>query len=284
MRTNGGPRGNATTYNPKRIPSYCDRIVWSSAKHLVAPSGDAKLSVGGAKDSAVQCHRYDGCHAFATSDHKPILGRFSVAPSPELQVVNQPTFLKIKDEFDSSGGGGGGGGAAAARPSAAEGGAAEGAEVNCFSHYPQLRFFDLSAEGLFALDVGLHIMKKKKAEAAANASKSDNATAAAAAATAAVKDGADEDEDDWEDDDSHGPPVEQPSSSGGSEGAARPAGKMVGRSASIRERVAPGWEIDIARSDPYVVVETHPPALSAAKRPVKTEVQWQTLDPTWTDT
>ena len=78
--------------------------------------------------------------------------------------------------------------------------------------------------------------------------------------------------------------MEQPSSSGGSEGAARPAGKMVGRSASFRERVAPGWEIDIARSDPYVVVETHPPALSAAKRPVKTEVQWQTLDPTWTDT
>lgn len=53
MRTNGGANGQATTYNPKRIPSYCDRIVWSSSRHLLAL--DAGTSAARALGGAVQC-------------------------------------------------------------------------------------------------------------------------------------------------------------------------------------------------------------------------------------
>lgn len=54
QRKDGGTDGKKTEYNPKRIPSYCDRIVWQSARHLKA---------------AVECHSYVACHRFATSDH-----------------------------------------------------------------------------------------------------------------------------------------------------------------------------------------------------------------------
>jgi hypothetical protein len=50
-------RAVATMYNPKRIPSYCDRVLWRSLKHL---------------KPLFQCHAFTGCHAFATSDHKPV--------------------------------------------------------------------------------------------------------------------------------------------------------------------------------------------------------------------
>ena len=99
---------------------------------------------------------------------KPILGRFSVLPTPPLQVINQPTFIRTLDESNSI----------SPNTSAA---LSTGDEVDSFSHYPQLRFFDLSAEGLYALDVGVRIQKKKKNEKAAksNADSSSVETAAA---------------------------------------------------------------------------------------------------------
>ena len=42
------------------------------------------------------------------------------------------------------------------------------------------------------------------------------------------------------------------------------------------------WTLGAARSDPYVVVDTHPPELKAAlAHEVKTEVVTQELDPVW---
>ena len=94
-----------TEYNPKRIPSYCDRILFHSHKHLAAN---------------LSCHAYTGCHAFSTSDHKPIIGLFSVLPTAK------PALLF---------------GAQAA--------------------LPQLKFFDLKARDLTAMDIGVTLQSRK---------------------------------------------------------------------------------------------------------------------------
>uniref|UniRef100_A0A7S2RZJ1 C2 domain-containing protein n=1 Tax=Rhizochromulina marina TaxID=1034831 RepID=A0A7S2RZJ1_9STRA len=98
-----------TEYNPKRIPSYCDRLVLHSQPHL---------------RENLQVHHYEGCHGFLTSDHKPLLARISIEPTPSVATSTQPG-------------------------------------QDC-AFFPQLRFFNLRGEGLVVVDEGLTLQRKKR--------------------------------------------------------------------------------------------------------------------------
>merc|ERR1712130_632240 len=49
----------------KRIPSYCDRILWKS-------------------NAKINCLRYDSIHKECMSDHKPVVGLFKMIFEPNL--------------------------------------------------------------------------------------------------------------------------------------------------------------------------------------------------------
>ncbi len=47
------------------------------------------------------------------------------------------------------------------------------------------------------------------------------------------------------------------------------------------KKTSRGWVVGKAKSDPYVVCATLPPALKAARVPIRTKHIYQTLNPTW---
>ncbi len=64
-------------YMKKRVPAYCDRVLWRSMPHVAGN---------------VQCTMYNSCHFLSTSDHKPVVANFSVTPStPPPSVYNYMT-------------------------------------------------------------------------------------------------------------------------------------------------------------------------------------------------
>ena len=64
----------AEEYNPKRIPSYTDRILFKSFP--------------GFRDR-LDTFAYDSAPGFTSSDHKPIRGMFEIAPSPSVQFASE---------------------------------------------------------------------------------------------------------------------------------------------------------------------------------------------------
>lgn len=57
------------TFNPQRVPSYCDRVLYKSL-----PGWKSNL----------QCTSFDNVEAIATSDHKPVVAQFTVYTTPHL--------------------------------------------------------------------------------------------------------------------------------------------------------------------------------------------------------
>jgi hypothetical protein len=190
----------ATNYNPKRIPSYCDRVVWKSLKHL---------------QGNLQCHAFNGCHAFATSDHKPIVARFGITPTAKTPTCEWPSY-----------------------------------NGHGFDFFPQLKFFELRARDLEAMDEGLTLqqteakqksfMQAKQASFAAQAKQQEEEAAAAGGGGG-------------------GDNVEEPK----------------------KAEKARGWTIGAAKSDPYCLIHTFPPKLKASPKDLKTETVMQALSPTW---
>jgi hypothetical protein len=65
-------RSTETTYNGKRLPSYCDRVLLKSrapVKHLLA------------------CHAFGGCHKFSTSVTAHVQ-KNTAANAPELSLCS----------------------------------------------------------------------------------------------------------------------------------------------------------------------------------------------------
>mmetsp|Transcript_60463 Transcript_60463/g.121340 ORF Transcript_60463/g.121340 Transcript_60463/m.121340 type:complete len:698 (+) Transcript_60463:54-2147(+) len=215
-----------TVYNEKRIPSYCDRILWKSHAHL---------------EEHVSCHSFEGCHAFATSDHKPVLGRFSVFPTPK------PGNLPTAPPFTN-------GPAGEVPPSSPSTRASTSAAAGNFPFFPQLKFFDLKAMDLTAMDTGVTLQKMPD--------KTDNAASTS-----------------MDDDDENGDDDGDAASVSGVSVAFTSAQVKPGFTAPPKR--ARGWTIAAAKSDPYVVVDTFPAALKAASAEVKTEVKRQVLNAVW---
>lgn len=67
-------RGQTTGYNVKRLPSYCDRVLYKSLPAL---------------ESNIRLTHYVGCPHFLTSDHKPIRAAFEVSPTPAMTFVEE---------------------------------------------------------------------------------------------------------------------------------------------------------------------------------------------------
>eukprot|EP00299_Pterocystis_sp_00344_P013216 c6454_g1_i2.p1 GENE.c6454_g1_i2~~c6454_g1_i2.p1 ORF type:complete len:284 (+),score=68.61 c6454_g1_i2:105-854(+) len=78
-------RGSQTEYNPQRIPSYCDRILYSS--------------LPGLKHRVKQCV-YSSAHNVTSSDHKPVYSLFEIDVFEDDAEVNetareQMSFLEM---------------------------------------------------------------------------------------------------------------------------------------------------------------------------------------------
>jgi hypothetical protein len=102
-------------FNNKRIPAYCDRILWHSLPGL---------------KEHVRPHMFSSCEDFNSSDHKPVVARFSVMPTAPCEVSDEG-FVKPHTN----------------------------PPVRVF---PQLKFYDLKAENLVASDVGFYVRRKIK--------------------------------------------------------------------------------------------------------------------------
>mmetsp|Transcript_8288 Transcript_8288/g.10902 ORF Transcript_8288/g.10902 Transcript_8288/m.10902 type:complete len:734 (+) Transcript_8288:154-2355(+) len=75
-------------YNPKRIPSYTDRILWKSLPGLC---------------DLIKQDSFEGCFGCDSSDHKPVRATFSVVPTPvdiDKRLLNhtkgQITFTNLR--------------------------------------------------------------------------------------------------------------------------------------------------------------------------------------------
>eukprot|EP01062_Namystynia_karyoxenos_P040584 TRINITY_DN29586_c0_g1_i1.p2 TRINITY_DN29586_c0_g1~~TRINITY_DN29586_c0_g1_i1.p2 ORF type:complete len:435 (+),score=94.20 TRINITY_DN29586_c0_g1_i1:1621-2925(+) len=68
------PGSAEVEYQKKRVPSYCDRILWRSAPHC---------------SGAVQLSSLAAVPAVTTSDHKPVVGEFLVQPTrgPPMELL-----------------------------------------------------------------------------------------------------------------------------------------------------------------------------------------------------
>jgi hypothetical protein len=62
-------RESLNRFNPQRVPSYCDRVLYKSLPAL---------------RSNLQCLSFQSVDAIATSDHKPIVARFTVLSTPRI--------------------------------------------------------------------------------------------------------------------------------------------------------------------------------------------------------
>jgi hypothetical protein len=60
-------RQGGTHYKDQRIPSFCDRVLWKSMPHLIGRVNQTSLR---------------SLPGVSTSDHKPVVATFNVAPSP----------------------------------------------------------------------------------------------------------------------------------------------------------------------------------------------------------
>lgn len=70
-------RGEGLTYNPKRTPSYCDRILWRSLP---------------GHTSAMRFMGMENCVKMETSDHKPVRAMFDVTIPRRLHLEPVPTL------------------------------------------------------------------------------------------------------------------------------------------------------------------------------------------------
>ena len=107
----GSERDLKAYYNDKRTPSYCDRILWHSLPGL---------------REKVRVHKFESCEDFKSSDHKPVMARFSVVPTARYEFSDEG----FKNPQTQS------------------------------TVYPQLKFFDLRAYNLIASDVGFYVKRK----------------------------------------------------------------------------------------------------------------------------
>mmetsp|Transcript_32395 Transcript_32395/g.47404 ORF Transcript_32395/g.47404 Transcript_32395/m.47404 type:complete len:591 (+) Transcript_32395:66-1838(+) len=79
--------GQELAYKDKRVPSYCDRVLWKSLPGL---------------EGRVRPYLYQACTGVLSSDHKPIRATFSVAPTPAVvprapgEPLNEVVFSHLK--------------------------------------------------------------------------------------------------------------------------------------------------------------------------------------------
>jgi hypothetical protein len=142
-----------------------------------------------------------------------IIARFSITPTPKVNLCDWPSF-------NGTG----------------------------FDHFPQLKFFDLHAYDLEAMDEGLTFQQKE-------ATRDDEEEVTASSPHPPPPPGAAAD-------------VESKST-----GSKSPSSQSQSKSK--------GWTLGTAKSDPYCVIHTSPPQLKAAASDIKTETIMQALSPTW---
>eukprot|EP00931_Biecheleriopsis_adriatica_P075742 TRINITY_DN49537_c0_g1_i1.p1 TRINITY_DN49537_c0_g1~~TRINITY_DN49537_c0_g1_i1.p1 ORF type:complete len:548 (+),score=86.76 TRINITY_DN49537_c0_g1_i1:238-1644(+) len=70
----------AYEYDSKRLPAYCDRILWKSL-----PSAG----------SGVQLLSFQPAPRYVTSDHKPVRASFAIAPEPEVRDSSSVLCLQL---------------------------------------------------------------------------------------------------------------------------------------------------------------------------------------------
>jgi hypothetical protein len=66
-------RGEGCVYNPKRTPSYCDRILWRSLP---------------GKTSSMRFMGMENCEKLETSDHKPVRAMFDVGSLYTITLIH----------------------------------------------------------------------------------------------------------------------------------------------------------------------------------------------------
>lgn len=111
--TDGTEEDLSVYYNEKRLPAYCDRILWHSLPGL---------------SENVHPHYFASGEDFKSSDHKPVMARFSVVPTA-VCGVSDACFLKPQSSPPTR-------------------------------VYPQLKFYDLKAQNLIASDVGFYVKRR----------------------------------------------------------------------------------------------------------------------------
>ena len=79
----------ATQYQEKRVPSWCDRILWASLSNRIGQH--------------LVCSSFESVPAVTTSDHKPVRARFQVKLEEEIPLIPEEDYetcgvmLKISD-------------------------------------------------------------------------------------------------------------------------------------------------------------------------------------------
>ena len=103
-----------TEYNPQRIPSYCDRILWKSIHNndddyvtgdrrprgnatnpLQTKHRDGDVVNGGGVDQII----FESCEHITTSDHKPVRSVFNLKVFPKMDVVNSSSSSAEEDVY-----------------------------------------------------------------------------------------------------------------------------------------------------------------------------------------
>eukprot|EP00943_MAST-04B_sp_MAST-4B-sp1_P003617 g3617.t1 len=100
-------------YNQKRIPSYCDRILWKSihndddnmvnnvkrAKTSIHEDGNMGYTNSGNNSGGIKQILFESCENVTTSDHKPVRSLFQVNVFPKLKTIQTDDSAAEKDAF-----------------------------------------------------------------------------------------------------------------------------------------------------------------------------------------